>query len=219
MRVRNPSGRISKDSCTLSCVPASASRRSTANWMSSRSSNPRSSRSATPPSTSRNTGSQPRSVGVCSAIRSGRICDLLCGNQSVADDAVSGQEAGHLSGRGGHEGLVQHDLDSGVYARGKVGRQLARNRLRAVAKLYMVNLFSAAVQLNSFDKEAVDCKRFLRSDGHVSCVGILADDVKRAPAGDSNAAALADREAVEAFVLGQNGAIERDHLSALRLPL
>src|SRR3954451_1612365 len=187
--------------------------------MSSRSSNPRSSRSATPPSTSRNTGSQPRSMGVSSAIRSGRICDLLCGNQSVTDNAVAGHEAGHLSRRGGHEGLVQHDLDSGVSARRKVGRQSARNRRRAVTKLYMVYLFGVAVQLNSLDKQAVDCERFLRPDGHSSCFWILADDVERAPAGYADAAALADREAVEAFVLGDDGTVERHNLAALRCGL
>src|SRR4051794_12050310 len=175
--------------------------------MSSRSSNPRSSRSATPPRTSRNTGSQPRSIGVSSAIRSGRICDLLCGNQSMADNAVAGHEASDLSGRGGHEGLVQHDLDSGVYARGNAVRQPAPNGGRAVAQLDMVDFFSAAVQLNCLDKEAVDCQRFLRSNRHVSCVGILADDVERAAAGYSYAAALADREAVQAFVLGHDTAV------------
>src|SRR3954452_16894516 len=204
MRVRSPSGRISKDSCTLSCVPASASRRSTANWMSSKSSNPRSSRSATPPSTSRNTGSQPRSIGVSSAIRSGRICDLLCGNQSVADNAVSRQEAGHLSGRGGHEGLVQHDLDSGVYARGKRSGQRARDWLGPVAQLHPVDLRGLAMDLNCMDKEPVDRERFPRSYRDRTRFRVFTNDVQGRAACDSHAATLADREAIEAFMLGEN---------------
>src|SRR3954451_4149582 len=148
MRVRKPSGRISNESWTLSWVPASASRRSTASWMSSRSSKPRSSRSATPPSTRRKTGSQPRSIGVSSAIRSGRICDLLARDDSVPDNSVARHEAGHLSGCGGHEWLVQHNLDSGVSASGKLLGGLAGDRIRPVAQLDAVDFGGVAVYLN-----------------------------------------------------------------------
>src|SRR5205823_1214833 len=81
---------------------------------------PRSSRSAIPPSTSRKTGSQPRSIGVSSAIRSCGMRDLLLGDEAVPDDAVARHQAGDLSGSGGAERLVEHDADSPISA----GRQV-----------------------------------------------------------------------------------------------
>src|SRR4051794_37900388 len=132
--------------------------------MSSRSSKPRSRRSATPPSTRRNTGSQPRSIGVSSAIRSGRISDLLTGYESVPDDAVAGHEAGHLSGCGGHEGLVQHDLNSGVSASGQWVRQVARNGFGPVAQLDAVDSLGFAMEMNCIDKEAFDGECFAGPD-------------------------------------------------------
>src|SRR4051794_15029838 len=187
--------------------------------MSSRSSNPRSSRSATPPRTRRKTGSQPRSIGVSSAIRSGRMCDLRARDQSVADNAVAGHQARNLSGGGGHEWLVQHDLDSGVSASRKLGRQVARNSCGPVAQLDTVDGLTAAIELNCLDKEAIDCERLPGSDGDTSALRVLADDVEGRAARDAHAAALSDREAVEALMLGEDGAVERDDLAALGLGL
>src|SRR3954454_2774954 len=218
MRVRRPSGRISNARLTVVWLPASASSRSTASWMSSRSSKPRSSRSATPPSTRRKTGSQPRSIGVSSAIRSGRICDLLARDDSVPDNSVARHEAGHLSGCGGHEWLVQHDLDSGVSASGKLCGGLAGNRLRAVAELDSVYLGGPAVQLNCFDNEVTDGQRFAWADGDLTRRCVLVQDVQRRPLCDAYAAALPDREAIETFVLAEDAAVHRHDASTPRRP-
>src|SRR4051812_37698058 len=63
----------------------------------------------------------------------------------------------------------------------------------------------------------VDSQRLAGADRDTACLGVLVYDVERRSICDSDAAALADREAVEPFVLSEDSAVDRDYLTSLRL--
>src|SRR3954447_730445 len=83
----------------------------------------------------------------------------------------------------------------------------------------MVYLLGAAIQLNCFDEEVIDCERLLRSDGDAARFWVLADDVEGASVSHSDAPALPDREAVEPLVLREHRSVGGHDLAALRLGL
>src|SRR4051812_25634026 len=65
----------------------------------------------------------------------------------------------------------------------------------------------------------VDGERFAGANRDAAGMRVLVYDVQRRSVCYSDAAALADREAVEAFVLSEDAAVEGDNFSALRFGL
>src|SRR4051812_10461870 len=220
MRVRTPFSWISNDSVTGFCGSPSASSRSTASWRSSSWSNPRSSRSAMPPSTMRMTASQAWPTGAVNSMRSdGNWLLLRCGlgsNRRGADHLVAAHEAGHLAGRDALDRLGERQRQAPVTTGPGILLHARPDRARAVAELHGVDLGGRTVQGRARHLDARDVEGAARADDHASAPRVLADHVERLAGGDAEAAALPDGEQVLALVRAEPAPVEVHDLARLR---